>query len=66
MGNERGRSGARGLWTDDEATASTFLGPARIIENKIATVEQTLRFKIDQVDYQIYDFRAGDLCVLFP
>jgi DNA replication ATP-dependent helicase Dna2 len=66
MGNERGRSGARGLWTDDEATASTFLGPARIIENKIATVEQTLRFKIDQVDDQIYDFRAGDLCVLFP
>lgn len=66
MGNERGRSGARGMWMDEETTDTAFLGPAHIIENKIATVEQTLRFSLDQVDDRIYDFRAGDLCVLFP
>lgn len=66
MGNGTGRPGASGLWAAAGDDHVSSLGPAIIVENNIASAYPTLRFKIEEQSGQVFDFRAGDLCVLFP
>ncbi|MFM1931398.1 MAG: hypothetical protein RL226_701 [Bacteroidota bacterium] len=57
------RKGARSIWSGDDATA---LGPAFLIANELDSDKPRLRFKLESPNSGAYDFRAGDLCLLYP
>lgn len=69
MGDGTYRKGHSGLWNKgdhSEQDGRARLGPLTITENRISEKEPTMRLHLGELDAAQFDFRKGDICVLYP
>ncbi len=69
VGDGTWRKGHSGLWNKadhSEQDERAQLGPLTIIENRISEKEPTIRLDLGELDAAQFDFRKGDICVLYP
>lgn len=69
VGDGRFRKGHSALWNKDDSVEGDDklrMGPLTIVDNRIGSKEPRIRMSLGALDAAGFDFRKGDICVLFP